>query len=213
MKNEQKKPATTRNQSKNWQNRFFDNFLFEMKKAGMKPDEICNFVWKPFTNNELKITGSERDLDFSKVQLSPGEIKSRLEGLVSSDFNSEEFFKNQKLVIVILPGFTHHTLKYPAFIAQKELLKGPLDVVELSLSKDGNSTVEKFRHKGGGVKLVYAAYPRSNASAGIILEPLFNILEQSKSLKHWVLEEGYKIIFLGYSYGAPLGLELLAAMN
>ena len=38
------------------------------------------------------------------------------------------------------------------------------------------------------------------------------MLHRSPSLRGWV-EQGYKLFFVGYSYGSPLSLELLAALN
>ncbi|MBF0120816.1 MAG: hypothetical protein HQK79_18460 [Desulfobacterales bacterium] len=201
------------NDKKKWQNLFFNNFLDELDKAGYTPEEIAKYVWKPFLPEDLVVSGPDKDLSFFKVQAVPGEISRYLERKQVSEMDVDEFCKKQKLVLILLPGFTHHTLQYPAFIAQKEFLETSLDIVKLSLGADGGPTEENFIHQGGGVKLAYLAYPRSNAPSEILIKPMFEILNNSKSLKKWVLEENRKIVFIGYSYGAPLSLELLAAMN
>ena len=197
---------------KKWQELFYRCFLEEMQRDGYTPEQMSRYAWKPFQKDDLVIKGPGRDMDFSKVQVSPAEIRSELAKGSASKADAGEFLRDEKLVLLLLPGFTHHTLKFPAFIAQEELKKSSLDIVTLSEGK-GGTTEETFMHRGGGVKLAYVAYPRSNACSDVIVEPIFHILDNSQSLRKWVLEEGRKIVFVGYSYGAPLSLELLAGIN
>jgi len=203
----------TENNSRRWQNSFFQHFLFELNQANYLPEDIVNFVWKPFCPEDLVITGPDRDLSYHKVEVVPAEVQRYIDRLPTPQVDVDQRMKGEKIVMILLPGFTHHTLKYPAFIAQDQFKKTPVDMVHLALDPDDSSkTIETFNHKGGGMKLVYAAYPRSNASSQVILEPLFQMLHQSSSLRQWT-QEDYKIVFIGYSYGTPLMLELLAAMN
>jgi hypothetical protein len=198
---------------KKWQNLFFHSFLDEMKRDGFTPEEMTRYVWKPFQPGDLRITGPERDLSFFRVQTVPAEIRRFLDQGPVPRMDADTFFREQRLVLLLLPGFTHHTLKYPAFVAQKRLARSPLDIVMLSPGENTSRTEERFLHRGGGVKLAYLAYPRSNAASDVIGGPMLRILENSAVLKKWVQEEGRKIVFIGYSYGAPLALEFLAGLN
>ena len=196
-----------------WSERFFFNFLAELRQAGCTPEQISRAAWKPVKPRDLVITGPDRDLSFHKVEIIPAEAERYVRRLPRTTVDVEALLARQKLVFVLLPGFTHHTLRYPAFYELVEPRRSPLEVVKLARSGDGRSTVETFTHRGPGAKLVYAGYPRSNASTAVILRPLFRLLHESPSLRRWVVDEGHRIVFIGYSYGAPLALELLAAMS
>ena len=200
--------------SRRWQTSFFHHFLFELNQANYSPEEISRYVWKPFSPDDIIITGADRDLSFHKVEAVPAEIKRFIDRLPEKQIDVDKVLKSEKIVMILLPGFTHHTLKFPAFIAQDQFKDTPMDMYHFSLDpKDSSKTIETCNHQGGGMKLVYAAYPRSNASTQVILEPLFHLLHQSSLLKKWVVDEDYKIVFIGYSYGTPLSLELMASMN
>ncbi len=205
--------ATHTLQQMGWIDRFFGNFLMELREADATPEQVCKVAWKPVPPKDLVITGPDRDLSFHKVEIVPDEAERYLTRLPPANFDVEALLEHQKLIFVLLPGFTHHTLRFPAFYELVEPRRSPLEVVKLAPSADGRSIVETFTHRGPGTKLVYAGYPRSNASSDRILRPLFRLLHESPSLRQWVDGEGYRIVFVGYSYGAPLALELLAAMN
>ncbi|MBF0452095.1 MAG: hypothetical protein HQK75_15445 [Candidatus Magnetomorum sp.] len=210
----QEKTTETVLNSRRWQTSFFHHFLFELNKANYSPEEIARYVWKPFSPDELQITGEDRDLSFHKVETVPAEIKRFIDRLPEKQTDVDKVLKNEKIVMILLPGFTHHTLKFPAFIAQDQFKQTPIDLFHFSLDpEDPSQTIETPNHIGGGMKLVYAAYPRSNASTQVIIKPLFQLLHQSALLKKWVVDEGYKIVFIGYSYGTPLALELLSSIN
>jgi hypothetical protein len=200
--------------SRRWQTSFFQHFLFELNQENYLPEEIVKYVWKPFCPEDLVITGPDRDLSYHKVEVIPAEVQRYIDRLTEKQLNVDSFLEKEKIIMILLPGFTHHTLKYPAFIAQDRFKQSPIDLVHMSLDpNDESKTVESFIHEGGGMKLIYAAYPRSNASSSVIIEPLFKMLHQSTMLQKLTKDEGYKIVFIGYSYGTPLCLELLASMN
>ncbi len=193
--------------------RFFHNYLAELHADGYTPEQIARYVWKPFAPEDLEITGPDRDLSYYKVEATPAEIERYLERLPKSRVRAGNLLREQKLILVLLPGFTHQTLQYPAFYELVEPQESPLEVLKLEPGPSGGPPIETFTNRGPGAKLVYLAYPRSNAAIDVILRPTFQMMEQSKKLRRWVEEEGYKILFVGYSYGAPLALELLAGMN
>lgn len=199
------------------QNLFFKNFLDEMQKAGYPADKMSRYVWKPFSPEELKITGPERDRDFKKLEVKPEEIENYLHTANSSNTHDSsgfaDLFQSRKLALVIFPGFMHHMQRFPVFIDKKELAGTAADIIKLSLYNDNNNVKEEVVQKGTGIKVAYVKYPRSNAASETILEKGFNIINNSATLKRWIVDEGRKLIFIGFSYGAPLILETLAMIN
>ncbi len=200
-------------ETKNGPQRFFQHFLAELHSDGYTPAQIARYVWKPFAAEDLAITGPDRDLSYHKVEATPAEIERYLEHLPKSRVRAGNLLREQKLIIILLPGFTHQTLQYPAFHELVEPQHSPLEVLKIQPGPSGKQPVETFTNRGSGAKLVYLAYPRSNAAIDVILRPTFHMMEQSVNLRRWVEHKGYKILFVGYSYGAPLALELLAGMN
>ena len=95
-----------------WQNIFFHNFLEQLRDFRLSPEQISRLVWRPFSENELKIFGEDRDTDFAKISLTPEEIKKSLSGLPESPIKVNlDFLRERKIVVLIIPGFTHHTLR------------------------------------------------------------------------------------------------------
>ncbi len=196
-----------------WSERFFESFLTELQADDHSPADIARWLWKPFAPSDLAVSGPDRDLSYHKVEANAAEIERYLDRLPVSRIHAGDLLRNQRLVLILLPGYTHQTLQYPAFNELVEPDRSPLDVLKLEPGKTARRPSETFTNRGMGVKLVYLAYPRSNASIDVILRPTFEMMERSKNLRRWVQEDDFKIVFIGYSYGAPLALELLAAMN
>ena len=196
-----------------WPQRFFDNFLLELDAAGYTPEQMARFLWKPYDAGDLSIVGDDRDLSFDKVEAHTAEIEQRVIGLRTPDSSVDDLVARQKLILVVLPGYTHQTLQYPAFHEQVEPERSALSVLKLEPPTKGTRPKETFTSSGRrGMKLVYLAYPRSTAATDVILEPMFEMLARSRNLKRWI-GQGYKLLFVGYSYGAALALELLEAIN
>ncbi len=196
-----------------WPQRFFENFLTELHSDGYNPEQISHHVWKPFAARDLQITGLDRDLSYHKVEITPAEVERCLERLPSRSLRVGKMLREQKLILVLLPGYTHQTLQYPAFYELVEPERSPLEVLKLQPGPKRARPIEIFTNRGPGTKLVYLGYPRSNGAIDVILRPTFQMMERSANLRRWVEDEGYKIVFIGYSYGAPLALELLAGLN
>ncbi|MCB1156152.1 MAG: hypothetical protein H7A25_04695 [Leptospiraceae bacterium] len=197
-----------------WQYTFFYNYLEQLKLAGYTNKEICKVAWKPYLIDDLKVMGEDRDLDFHKVLLKPEEVDTYLQKIPDTKISiDEEFFRKRKTVILLVPGFTHHTLKNLSLHEQIENPKSPHQIIHFKFGKDGKTVEEKIYNEGQGLKIAYLAYPRANAHSSHVIEPLFRLIHESKTIRRWAMEENQKFVFLGYSYGSPLSLELLSALN
>ena len=198
----------------NWQEIFYYNFLEELKGFKIPPSIISKLVWKPLNKNNIKIYGEDRDKDFSKIELTEKEVIETLQNLPPQKINVDlDFLRDRKIVVLIVPGFTHHTLKNLSLHEQMYDKYSPHHIVRFKFNSTGTEVEEDLFHRGEGLKLGYMAYPRANAHSAFVLPGLFDLIFKSKSLRKWVLDEGRKIVFMGYSYGAPLTLELLSRMN
>lgn len=196
-----------------WAQRFSDRFIRQLAAEGHSPEQIAQWAWKPYRLADLKMTGPDRDQDYSKLELSPTEVRDILaRASVSGVAANQEYYSRLKIAMVMLPGFTHETLKNLSWHEQIERKDSPHHIVMLKPGLNGAAPQEEEYSKGDGLKLLYVKYPRSNAASRHINGPMFEMLHRSSSLRRWV-DEGYKIFFLGYSYGAALGLELLADLH
>lgn len=190
--------------------RFHAHFVAELKAEGRDTAFIARHAWKPLSPEALAIEGENRDRDLSKLQLDA----SDLAGPPSPSFRplDAEFYRQQKTVLVLVPGFTHETLRNYSWHEQIQRTDSPHHVVMLHPSDGDGPTREQEFAPGDGLKLLYLRYPRSNADSRHIVPAMFTMLRDSASLARWIAE-GYRLVFVGYSYGAPLSLELLAAMH
>ena len=197
-----------------WAERFSEHFIGELAQAGHAPAQIAQWVWKPYWIQDLKIFGPDRDTDYSRLSMSAADVEQVLAGLRQPLPEMDlHYYRQQKIVLVMLPGFMHETLRNLSWHEQIERKNSPHHVVMLKPGWNGEPPQEQQYASGFGLKLLYVRYPRSNAASCEINAPLFTMLHQCRSLRQWVLKEGYKLIFVGYSYGAPLALELLADLN
>lgn len=191
---------------------FFGHFARELAGAGYTPEQSLQYLWRPYDLADLKITGDDRDRDLSRLSLTADDIRKELEAPATGPTAASDFSK-QKIVLVVVPGFTHETLRNLSFHEEIERASSPHEVMLVRPSPKGIPSVETHYSRGGsGLKVVYAKYPRSNAASEHINEPLFELLSNSRSLRQWV-DQGYKLLFVGYSYGCPLTLELLSDLN
>jgi len=195
-----------------WAQRFSEYFIRHLAAQGYSAEQIAQWMWKPYRLNDLQMTGAARDQDYSRLELSPNDIRDQLTRLLAAVAANQDFYHKQKVVLVMLPGFTHETLKNFSWHEQIERKNSPHTVVMLKPGFKGEAPQEQMYATGDGLKMLYVKYPRSNAASRHINEPLFEMLHSSPSLRRWV-GEGYKLFFIGYSYGAPLALELLADLH
>lgn len=191
--------------------RFRDHFLWQLRAEGHSPAQIARWMWKPYRPDELRILGPDRDCDLSGLAYSEAEVEAMLAELPEPQLRIDEhFFRKEKTVLVLVPGFTHETLKNFSWHEQVQRKGSPHTVLMLHPAE--GATREQLYQSGDGLKLVYLRYPRSNAASAHIVPAMFRMLHGSASLRRWV-GEGYRLLFVGYSYGAPLALELLAELN
>ena len=191
--------------------RFHAHFVAELRDQGHASDYIARHTWKPTPTPALSVLGPDRDRDLSKLEAQSHELES-LTAPTPRPALDAAFWSRQKLVLVLLPGFTHETLKNYSWHEQIQDRGSPHHVLMLHPGDGDGPTREQSFTSGGALKLLYLRYPRSNADSRFIVPAMFTMLRDCASLRRW-LAEGYKLVFVGYSYGAPLALELLAALN
>lgn len=192
--------------------RFYAHFVAELKASGLELAQIAQYVWKPCSLDQLAVLGQNRDQDFSKLDTSV-EALARLPAPENREALAADFYRRQKRVLIIVPGFTHETLRNFSLHEQIQRKNSPHHVVMLHPADgDGPTREQEFARGDSGLKLLYLRYPRSNADSRFIVPAMFTMLRDCASLKRWIAD-GYKLVFVGYSYGAPLSLELLAALG
>jgi len=196
-----------------WAQRFSEYFIRQLAEEGYSLEQIAQWVWKPYRLDQLCMAGAGRDQDYSKLKFCPADARDVLSRPPSSGgAANKDFYFRQKIALVLLPGFMHETLRNLSWHEQIERKDSPHHIVMLKPGFKGEAPQEQEYASGDGLKLLYVKYPRSNAASRHINEPMFEMLHRSPSLRRWVAE-GYKLFFVGYSYGAPLGLELLADLH
>ena len=194
---------------------FFQQFLREQSAAGMPAGDIAKHTWQPIEPDELNILGDDRDQNFDKLAISESAIREAVHELPKAVQPVDAtFYYGQKIALILVPGYTHETLKNLSWhqhmdledLAHQTLLLDPP-------SEAGAATRETIKSNGDGLRVAYCRYPRSNGASENIIEPLFKLLHDSVAVRRWVEEEGRKLVFVGYSYGSPLSLEMFAALN
>lgn len=192
--------------------RFFSHFLAELQGGRRPAPAITRHLWKPYQVDDLRILGPDRDRDLGRLQLDPSAAAVAAAGTAVPPLDTA-FYRSRKIALVLVPGFTHETLRNYSWHEQIERRDSPHEVLMLHPADgDGPTREQTFARGDSGLRLLYVRYPRSNADSRFIVPAMFTMLRDSASLKRWIAE-GYRLIFVGYSYGAPLSLELLSAMN
>lgn len=199
--------------AKGWDRKFVKNFIDEMRKEGISPEQMTRYIWKPFLSEGVVFEGENRDKDYKKVVMGVDDIRNYMqESPDKPEKEVGEFFDTEKYALIIFPGFLHHMQRFPVFINKKELSKTRVDITKLSLKNDGSVKEESIK-KGDGLKVAHVFYPRSNAATDTVLDAGYSIISNSLSIRKWIKEENRKIVFVGYSYGSPLILETLSRIN
>ncbi len=191
--------------------RFAAHFVAELKAEGRDAAFIARHAWRPTPLSSLAILGVDRDRDLAKLAFREGEIETLASTAGFSPLDAA-FYARQKIVLVVVPGFTHETLRNYAWHEQIQRPDSPHHVVMLHAPESGQPMREQEFALGNGLKVLYLRYPRSNADSPHIVPAMFSMLRDSTTLAGWIAE-GRRLVFVGYSYGSPLSLELLAAMN
>jgi hypothetical protein len=191
--------------------RFHAHFVAELRAQGHEAAWIARHAWRPITPSPGQVLGDARDRDLSRLELSTAEIDALPADAGRAPLD-EAFYSRQKLVLVLVPGFTHETLRNFSWHEQVQRTDSPHHVVMLHPSDGDAPTREQAFTRQGALKLLYLRYPRSNADSRHIVPAMFTMLRDCASLKQWIAD-GYRLVFVGYSYGSPLSLELLAAMQ
>ena len=91
---------------------FFSNFAGYLKAAGYSPAQSQRFMWRPHHVSDLNIVGDNRDQDFSKLALQENQLEQVHENhLPEHRLVDRDFYRKHKIILVLVPGFTHETLK------------------------------------------------------------------------------------------------------
>ncbi len=194
--------------------RFFHHFVAELKAKGYRADQAQQWLWRPRAVADLAITGAARDRDLSKLALDASTFEQVWQATPAAEAGAIPSM-GSNTVLVLMPGFTHETLRNFSWHEQINRKDSPHEIRMLSpAANPAAATTEEVKASGraDGMKLLYVRYPRSNAASAQVLPGVFDLLSRSDSLKRWV-GEGRRVLFVGYSYGAPLSLELLAGLN
>ena len=193
---------------------FYSNFLGQLARDGLTPEQAAQHVWKPYALDALNITGTGRDTTLTALRVNAEEVAADMAAArgQAAAINLD-FYRAQRAVIVLVPGFTHETLHNYSFHEEIQRRNSPHHIVMLKPGSDGGPSVEKVFSEGSGLKIAYARYPRSNAASKHIVGALFDLLHNSVTMRRWVVDEGRSVFLLGYSYGAPLILEMLAGLK
>lgn len=191
--------------------RFHAHFVSELRAQGRDAAWIARHAWRPTTPTPEQILGERRDRDLDRIALSPAEVDALHAGPPPTPLD-DAFYARRKLVLVLVPGFTHETLRNFSWHEQVQRPDSPHHVVMLHPADGDGPTREQAFTNRGLLKLLYLRYPRSNADSAHIVPAMFTMLRDCASLRQWIAD-GHRLVFVGYSYGAPLSLELLAAMH
>lgn len=193
---------------------FNRNFAAYLARDGWTAEQIQRYMWRAHTQDELRQVGDNRDRDFARLEVTPAQVQADIHAKPPTNLLAgPDFYRRQKTVLVLVPGFTHETLRYLSFHEEMHRRDTQHHVVMLQPGENGGVTRETVHSQGDGLRVVYAKYPRSNARSETIAEPFFNLLHNSATLRRWVEQEGCQLFFIGYSYGCPLSLELFANLN
>src|SRR5947208_68648 len=95
-----------------WAQGFHENFLGELARAGYTPEQALKWVWKPYRAENLRIIGEGRDCNLDRLALERGQIADAMQRAAGEGPHIDrDFYRSQKIVLVLVPGFTHETLR------------------------------------------------------------------------------------------------------
>ncbi len=168
-----------------WAQRFSEYFIRQLAEEGHSLEQIAQCAWKPYRVEQLRMTGADRDLGYSKLELCPADVRDLLARPPSTGVAAnKDFYFRQKIALVLLPGFTHETLKNLSWHEQIERKDSPHHIIMLKPGFKGEAPQEHEYSRGDGLKLLYVKYPRSNAASRPITEPMFDLPHRMPNLRH-----------------------------
>lgn len=194
------------------QQQFFQAFTGQLAQAGYSAEASARFVWRPFDPGHEAMLGPDRKTQLNHLACDAHTVESAMQAASSEVKRVDHaFFADSKIALILLPGFTHETLRHYSWHEVIDNRDSEHNITVLHPGS-GGTTREEQRSRGGGLPVAYVHYPRSNASTEIIVPGVAQLLRESATVQRWC-EEGRQLVFVGYSNGAPITLELLAALN
>jgi len=194
------------------QHRFFDAFAGHLAREGMAAHNAAQHMWLPFDPSQEPMLGEGRKQSLD--HLTPS-ITALTEVMHQQQASAEQldlaWMANAPIGLILVPGFTHETLRHYSWHEAMDDRYSPHRITILHPDAQQGCR-EEPRTQGNGLRIAYLRYPRSNASSEVILPGLASLLKNSATVQSWCAE-GRQLIFVGYSNGAPLSLELFAALQ
>ena len=190
---------------------FFSAFVQQLGREGLRAPQIRRWLWRPFEPAAEAMFGEQRQQTLTHLQAPLPMIEQALAAADGPPVD-RDFYRAQKVALILVPGFTHETLRNYSWHEQIQRRDSPHSIVMLHPAPYGQATVEQHHASGGALAMAYLHYPRSNGPSQHIVPALARMLRESASVQAWI-DEGRQLFFVGYSYGAALTLELLAALN
>lgn len=189
--------------------RFFRHFVRQMGASGLTPAEAARHLWRPCDYDAVAASTESRHTMLSRLALGADELASQMDAPTVIPARVDP--PRPAPALLLLPGFTHETLRHRSWHEVVDDTDSPHHLVHLTPGDHGACS-ERHRGRADGLPIAYVGYPRSNAHARIIVPGIAQLLRESASVQQWC-REGRQLILVGYSNGAPLALELLARLN
>ncbi|MGB1556965.1 MAG: hypothetical protein ACPHCJ_04210, partial [Oceanococcaceae bacterium] len=192
--------------------RFLSAFAGQLARAGFSADAARAYVWRSFDPASEPMLGPQRHTDLQHLEMDATSMAEWMrEGLPAAQALHTRFASSAPVALILVPGFTHETLRNRSFHEVVDDRHSKHQVTLLQPGPNGSTQEVRFGN-GPGLRMAYLAYPRSNADSRLILPGMVQLLAQSKRVAEWIAE-GRRLLFVGYSNGAPLTLELLAGLQ
>ena len=193
------------------QQRFFEAFAGQLARYGQTPEQALAHLWLPFDPNAEVMLGPDRSHGLNHLQPSTALLSDTMQARrESADRVNPEFAASAPIALILVPGFTHETLRNYSWHEVVNARQSPHQITIVQTDAQGR-TQEVPRGTGNGLRIAYLRYPRSNAAASTIVPGMARQLRESPTIQRWCAE-GRQLVFVGYSNGAPLSLELLAGL-
>ncbi len=194
------------------QHRFFDAFAGQLAREGMAAHNAARHMWLPFDPAREPMLGEGRNRSLLHLTPSTAELAEVMQQQrAQAEKLNLDWMSETPVGLILVPGFTHETLRHYSWHEAMDDRYSPHRITVLHPDADTGCREEQ-RTQGHGLRIAYLRYPRSNAASDVILPGLAALLKNSPTVQAWC-DEGRQLIFVGYSNGAPLSLELFAALQ
>ncbi len=194
------------------QQRFFQAFAGQLAREGLAPHNAARHMWRPVDPMVEPMLGANRNSSLLHLAPDPAQLTEVMQQhRTQAERVDLDWMQQANIGLILIPGFTHETLRHLSWHEVIDDRYSPHQITLLHPDGTGG-TREERRTEGSGLRIAYVRYPRSNAASAVILPELATLLKHSPTVQSWCAE-GRQLIFVGYSNGSPLCLELFAALQ